>query len=91
MKLDTKQPSTSPKAGGSGKVAVGGFGAVGTPSKVSLPQHGGEGGDKYKGQKSDMGLKQHGGEGNTLKSASNSTLMNPKDKSYAGPGRNLGN
>lgn len=63
---------------------------------MKLVQHGGEGGENYKGHKSDMSLKQHGGEGGgktgTIPGGSGglglSPSKNPGD-SYKGPGRNL--
>ena len=90
MKLSTNQVSTSPKAEGTGK-----RGSGGTVGGVSLPQHGGEGGDKYKGQKSDMSLPQHGGEGGgkegKVASGSDQTLLLKKpNEGYNGPGRFLG-
>ena len=57
--------------------------------KVSLPKHGGEGADSYKGSKSDMKLPQHGGEGDSLKSKGDHGLLKNTSE-YRGPGANLG-
>lgn len=57
-----------------------------------LKQHGGEGKEKYKGNKSDMKLVQHGGEGKNIGVKPLDVDFTPgrnPDPSYTGPGRNL--
>lgn len=59
---------------------------------MGLPQHGGEGKEKYKGNKSDMELPQHGGEGKKIDKKGQDVDFSPNLKpgsNYTGPGRNL--
>ena len=55
-----------------------------------LPQHGGEGKEKYR-KSSDMKLPQHGGEGKNMGKKSDMKLYDPKamGESYQGSGRVL--
>ena len=57
-----------------------------------LQQFGGEGKNKYKGNKSDMNLVQHGGEGKMMGGGKMDIAFTPKkteDPNYCGPGRYL--
>lgn len=63
---------------------------------MGLPQFGGEGKDKYKGNKSDSSLKQQGGEGGgstgSVPGAGGGVGYTPSKnpgENYTGPGRNL--
>lgn len=59
---------------------------------VSLPQHGGEGTENYKGHKSNSDLKQHGGEGSDIGKKGLDNDFSPDVKAsaeYTGPGRFL--
>ena len=55
---------------------------------VKLPQHGGEGKEKYR-KSSDMRLPQHGGEGKSMGKKSDMGLLEPTKKGYAADGRFL--
>ncbi len=79
--------STSPKAEGTPKKALGSMGAGAATGVVkTVDVKGGQ--EKYKGQKSDMNLPQHGGEGTALPKKTDTTLLTNKG-GYRGPGANL--
>ena len=59
---------------------------------MGLPQFGGEGKEKYKGNKTDMKLGQHGGEGKDLGKKGQDVTFTPSTNpstNYTGPGRDL--
>ena len=54
-----------------------------------LKQMGGEGKEKYKGNKSDMNLAQHGGEGKDLKTKGLDVDFSPSKSGDQSPGKTL--